>query len=517
MADEALLPKIEFKKHFNYSRKDLKRISVKLGSRTLPQIMMPTGEAPNESLSIKDEINILFEILLSSGSFILPSILLFLIETINLISLGHYDPTFLQINVCSISMILIHCFGGDFSVGGMHALDSLGRQAYGKKDFDALYKLFNEARIFSLLLFLIFIFPICFNADYILYFLNFDDQFSALTGQFIKLALAAYFISLFSQVNIKMLFILGKNTIVTIINLLSLILHVIGCFTFVFAFNFGIYGVGISLIISNLTSLILTSYSIHTNNPFPYKDAIFIDMSTLSSSKFYLYSITGLQFGLLHFFRHLTFCAIVFACYYLDEGSLTVNTILLNYITLLYYILLGVCNFITQKLFEIIVNMSFERERKIFRGTIYVSFFLCLVVCIMNFLLKYFFYFLYVDGNENVASDFYFIANLYCFFIFFDWGSNICIAILKAMNRSQYMALVSSLLLLFIFLPSGLLLGFYAGFGIRGLWYPFFASMFIFSFIYLYFLYNLDFQKEFVKIHKELNTKKEEEEEEPVI
>jgi MATE family multidrug resistance protein len=443
-------------------------------------------------------------ILHDSTTSIISTLSSFLIYSTVLMFLGHSDDTLTNINSAQIGFICMCVLGMTFIISSLNSFDSLGSISYANNDFDMFHEMFNNAKLFMLLVFLIIYLPLNFTSHYILYALGFEKQIADLASTFMRICIVSNFLDLLQSLNTKVLQIMGKYFLVMCINLITLVIHIINCIIFIYNFKLGIVGAGICVGISSLCSFLLTSYFVYTMAPFKDKDILLIDTTLLnSSSKFFYYSRSAIGSGLIFLIKELIFYSVVFASYYLGPISLASSTIIENYITLFYYVLLGVTTPITQKVNSYLINQKYQTYLNFTKVSGILAAIIAAVISCFNYFFKYKMCALYVD-NPIVCQNFAYVINLYCFIIFFDWASNILNSILKGVNLHTRINVIFSLLLLFVFLPIGILLSFTFGFDYVGFWYSIFASMIVFTIIQYVYLSGLDLEDESQKIIKSL-------------
>ena len=141
-----------------------------------------------KKLTFEEKREIILNTSKDSFTYIMTVVPQLLLITISLSFLGHQDNTLIQANCVQIGIALINVIGLDLAIGSMTAFDIMGGKAFAK-DKSALLKIYHEARIFCLLIFLLFILPFGYSGDYILYFLGMNDEISQTTGGFIKISL----------------------------------------------------------------------------------------------------------------------------------------------------------------------------------------------------------------------------------------------------------------------------------------------------------------------------------------
>lgn len=259
-----------------------------------------------------------------------------------------------------IGFILISTLGYDFILGAGEAFDRLARQAIEKENIDTglLYKIYNEAKIYSFIIFILSTLPFGYSADYILYFLRFDEVTYTLAGNFAKLFLISVFFQIFNCINSKFLMLQGHSFLVMSTNIFVLIIHILCLLCFNYTFNMGITGCAISLIVSSVFEFLILKFYVYKYHPFDQgKDILIMDTSTLQSSKFYIYVKYGSYSGVMNLIKKFTLNFIVLGSYYLidindntisgkdsqDKISLTTNILLVSYIMFVHEIFKSLC------------------------------------------------------------------------------------------------------------------------------------------------------------------------------
>jgi Na+-driven multidrug efflux pump len=454
----------------------------------------------NKSIAPDTMASLISTIISDSTTSIIATLASFLIFTSTLMFLGHSDDTLVNINAAQIGFVCMYILGRTFLISSLNAFDSLGSVSFANNDLDMFHEMYNNAKLFMLLVFLIIFLPLSFTSHYILYAAGLDAQISNLASIFIRICLISNFLDLLLTLNTKVLQVMGKYTLVMCINIVALIIHIISCLIFIYTFQLGIVGAGICLGISSLFAFMISTYFVLTMGPFKDKDIFLIDTTLLnSSSKFFYYSRSAIGSGLFFLMKEFIFYSVVFASYYLGPISLATNSILENYITLFYYVLLGITTPITQKVNYYLVNQRYLTYINFTKVSGILAAIIAAGISILNYFLKYSICKLYVH-NPEVGENFAYVINIYCVVIFFDWASNILNSILKGLNLHVMINIMFSLLLIFVFLPIGILLSFTFNFGYVGLWYSIFASMIIFTIIQYGYLSSLELEVESRKI-----------------
>lgn len=436
----------------------------------------------------------------SSGVYVLTSLSFFLIQTINYIFLGHNgespEQSVLFINASAVGNVYSNIFGFIFCIGAMQAFELLGSQAYEKKDLDLFYDIFHEAKIFTILIFLIFMLPVCFCSKAVLYVLGFDGELFTLTSTYIRIVLVSVLLNMLHLIHGKFLQVMGHEVLVMGIYLITLVIHLISCMFLIYSFGLGVYGAAISTAISSAFALITTAFFVYWFNPFKGENKMILnfDTDTLTSSRFYIYAKLGVNSGLLHFLHEITFELIILISYYLGDFALTTNVIFLNYIRLLFHLLLGFSYPIQEGISYYLGKKKFPQFYHFIKSIAIIAGTLAFGISLVNFIFRNYISYIFIN-DPIIADNFSFIIKIYSVIIFFDWGNSMLAFIVRGLNIENTMSLISSLFLLFIFLPFGTILSFTLHLGLFGFWYSLFAYFLIFCFIQLYYYFYLNIDK----------------------
>jgi Na+-driven multidrug efflux pump len=475
-----------------------------------------TNKKSSDSLNKNKILKMLKLISRNSSTYVITSLSFFLIYTVNIIFLGHNvrneADQVRDINVFQIGNVYMNIFGYILCIGAMHAFDTLGSQAYNKRDYELFYDIFHSARIFSILIFLIFMLPFCFCSKYVLYILNFDVDFIILCSTFIRIALISVTLNIFHLLNGKLLQIMGHQQLVMGIYLATLAIHIVLCLFFILSFGLGIYGAAISSAISSFFAFVVTTFYVYIHSPFKgaYKLILKIDTDPMNTSKFYICVKLGMTAGLLHFINEIRFDLIVFLSYYLDATSLVTNVILYNYINLIFHILLGFSYPISQSIRYYLCKNKYSKAILFLKGTTLIALALAAFITVISYLFKYWISWIYIK-NDEVGLNFAHIINVYSFFIFFNWANGIINFTLKGINKDKNINIIFCVSIFLIFLPLAVFFAFVMKIGYAAFWYTTFASMVFYFVIQVYYINYLNIEKNMSKIVRDIQNMIEDE------
>jgi Na+-driven multidrug efflux pump len=477
-------------------------------ARFLPFTKVSTRRvnSPRKPKDEKNDIDFAHEIkkriIFGTGISIITMITQFLPRTVNLVFLGR-EASLTDFKAIQIAYILVYIFGDDFALGGLQAFENLGIRAFVNKDFDMLYKIYNECKIFTILVYILLILPLCFPTDIILFYLGIDAEVTERANSFIRLLLIPILLLELSRVNVKFLEIIGYNFIGMTLNILALIVHIMASTVFIYSLQMGIIGAVISSIISSLSLFVLTCYFVELYNPCEHRVLYIVDTDSLNSSKFYLFMKQSVRNGILYTMKHITILTCLFFSYYFGEESLCSSIIVFNYLSMMYFFIMGFNNFLHMNLIKSI-SISLRKQIYTLKVTVYFAAALTITISFLNFIFKNWICNFYIPGNENICLNVNFILTIYSLFIFADYGYNIILTVLKVINKSGNLEIIISLLSFLLFQPLGLIVAFSLGFGILGFWYIVFLSMLVYLIIELSYLFTLNIEKEVNQAVKDL-------------
>ena len=434
-----------------------------------------------------------------SWCYFLTFLSFYLVRTINLIFLGHVDiaNNIFNINVIQIGHIYTNIFGAIFCIGTMQAFEFFGSKFYISKEYSLFMDVYSMAKICCVLIFLIIILPFSFCSQFFLMLFGVDENMAVHSSRYIKLHLITYAFTILQLLNTKFLQIIGHHSISMGINLISLTIHIISCFFFIYSLNLGYIGATISSGISSFVTYILTSFFVYQLRPIKTgeNDIIFLNSDLLNTTKFFIYCRFGIINSLYNTVHDSSFELIVMLSYYIDNINFTSSGITLNYIALLYHFIIGFSVIIFNRVYKYLTQKKIQKTKTFMKNIIILTLGIASVASVVNFSLSHYIGYMYLN-NPAVIENFAFLIKIYSVVIFFDWGNSIFNNFLKGFNRHADMKIISNLALMFIFIPIGILLAFTFKLGLFGLWYALYAYIITFCFVYGFSIYYIDLEKE---------------------
>ena len=461
-------------------------------------------KAKDKEIQLLKTRKVLFRAMLNIFTSLITNLSFFLVQTLNLAFLGH-TGNLVNINSAQLGTMYLNTCGYVFCIGAMNAFDSFGAQYFTSKKYDKLFKVYNHNKILTLLIYLIIMLPLGFTSKHILTILRIDSELIEPSSTYIQICLMSMFISLYNHINYKFLQIMKKDSIVLFLNLIGLSLHLINCLCFIFTFDLGIVGAGVSMIATSCLNIILSTYFLLRNNPCVGKSLIEIDTDSLISSRFYTYAKLALTSGTFISIEFIAFDFIILASVYLDYQSMTSNVIILNFLSTIWIFDFGIANLLTQRIGSYLGNIKKEVCFLYIKYDIIIGSILIIFISILTFIFAYSIPLIYVD-DQVVISNVGFVLRWYSLFIFFDSAYHFINGAIKGIQKHSMINLVCSLILILIFIPLGLLFTFAFEYGYLGFWMSSFLSMFSFCFLFGGYFYYLLFELEEKRASKQGET-----------
>ena len=196
---------------------------------------------------------------------------LFLQQTICLAFVGnkYKGQEKLIIDGIGITNLYINCCVFSISIGLISGMDTLCSNAYSVKNYYLMGLYMHRARLVAVIFVLVLTIFNYFYAIKILSLFKINANVLHYSERYITASLFSTFINLFFSVNFRYLNIINKSYVNLIILFITICLHPLWCWIFLFVLEYDALGCGISMIISQSISMLLTSLYIHFWNPCP--------------------------------------------------------------------------------------------------------------------------------------------------------------------------------------------------------------------------------------------------------
>jgi len=315
------------------------------------------------------------------------------------------------------------------------------------------------------------------------------------------------FLAILNQINFKFLQMLEHYFLAMFINIIVILVHTIACVCFIVAFKLGVEGAGIAMIFTYMLNYIISSYFLTKYNPCEVKDVFELDTESLSSSTFYYYVKIAFPSGIINSINYIVYDFTIFSAAYLSPESLCANVILLSIITITYLFVYCFTSPFLQNL--TLYYQGKEKAKTLYniKSVLLIAIVTCSLISVMIYLFSYEVAFIFVK-DDTTAEYVGNVIKWYSIYIFFDWGKTFFNSSIRGLSKNSSMDLICSLILLFIFLPLGLLMTFSFKLGYKGFWYSNYISMVLLTTICGLYFFSLESENGSLKKntkHRELN------------
>ena len=168
-----------------------------------------------------------------------------------------------------ITNLYINCCVYSIAIGLVSGMETLSSNAYGVKKYYLMGLYMHRARLIAIIFVIIISILNYFYEIKILSLFKISANVLHYCERYITPSLCYVFISVFNSVNFRYLNIIDKSYVNLIVLLISICLHPLWCWIFIFEIEYDALGCGISMVISQSINVILTSLYIHMWNPCP--------------------------------------------------------------------------------------------------------------------------------------------------------------------------------------------------------------------------------------------------------
>lgn len=474
----------------------------------------------------------------------------FIFHLINLIILSN-DSTnsILYTSTYQLGCVYLMIFGFNFLNGTLDSLKSVSNKDVLKNNTNKFITFYHNTRIFSLLAFLIIVFPFCLTSNYFFQLFQVDVNIIDLTDKFVRLCMIAYILLLFANINSLFLQYLEKTVYILATNITCICIHTVTSILFVYFFEYGSEGIAFSMIISSLFKLVITQFFCWYLNTSD-KDVLYFDTSVIDSDNFFYHCKNSSIMGFLAYIKYLPFELVLFLGYFFGYIDFYENIIIWNIIHFYYALNMSILSNITFIFRPIILNTiskSSELEIKEFlengqnkslkgyfdkkvmnKNFSYKQIFekmnnnkklttqvnkinslfheynqkkiqkildqlnrfffgFCMICTILLFFLRYNIIYWFTK-NKEAESKIITLINLYAVVLWFDTAELYYMSLIGCFSNVFNFIIVRGLFGVFLFLPLGIVLCSTFSFGIHGFWFSFYLYFITFSaFSYVYF------------------------------
>ena len=324
---------------------------------------------------------------------------LLLLQTVNLAFIGQKYNDDDMINAIGISNLYLNCTLMSIYMGLVSGIETLCANAYATKQYKLMGYYYQRARIVGYFVtIVIVIFHLC-TIQYILGLFSLNDQVITYSSHYVYSILIYVFFDVQTACVFRMLNVLEKSHINFFILLISLILHPLWNYIFIYVLDYNVVGAGISFTISKMLTCVLATLYLWFYHPVPEANFwINKECFKWDGIKNYLKFSMGLAF---------VTCAEWWACELqaiiainIGEKAYTVYVLIAELAALLYSIDVGFMLAITILISEIIAKGSIAQLRKSFVYSLVFGLFCGGIYMTVFFIFREHIFRLFLDDKE---------------------------------------------------------------------------------------------------------------------
>lgn len=400
----------------------------------------------------------------------------FITETINIAFIGRYDNSEL-ISGIGIGTLYINATGYIIGAGLIGGLDTLCSQTYGAKLYHLMGIYVNITRIVLLAFFFFICLPMVLFCSPILISIGQFDSVSMIASDFCHSMILSLFFALQFNTSVRYLQAMKIFTPGMFITIITALFHPLWCYIFIFYFNFGVIGAGISMSITQFLNYVLVTIYINIKNPCP-ESYFFINYDCFDLNLIWNYLQKGVPAAILFAADWIGFEILTFMSSYISPEALAANICLFNFITLIFMIPLGMSFATTTLVGNAIGARKVEDARRYTIASIILA--MSIITFTTSFVYIYRFSLPYLYTNQvDVAKLISGLLEIYVCFAVVDSAQIIMNGAIKGLGKQGIASWVTLFVLYPVNIPVGYYLAFVAGYGVNGLWYSQLMSIFL--------------------------------------
>ena len=459
----------------------------------------------NPDIEQKPLIPLILEILSDSTFYIYPQLILVILESLNLIFLGHMvdgNTQYKYFNFFSIGFCYLNLFGFAFSLGVTKTI---------KKGND-MNSFFHNSKLILIGIILFVILPLSLISYYLLCVIYSNEgqetkDFIWYTYKNFLLFSPVYALfQVLLQLNLRALQVFNEIFTCFWLFILNTCFHCVFLYVFVCLLKMSILGVTISLILSSFISYIYSNSLLNDNLFIKNNFYFFPDTEIFSSEEFFSQFKEVIKncslAGIVNYSEYSGYGFFLLLSYFISTEALTTNIILLNFFSFLHTIGHGFSYTLRHYIRMSISSHKHSHmgKKKFVRLISFLVFFLALLVAVAILILDGSIVKLYISQTgalntpyENYTNLFTSIASIYSLVIFFDYFSRLLDGYIKGTDAKTTHMLIYKISFVFIFVPAGLFLCFVTNMGLKGFWLSIYVYIIIYALInalYAYKSYN---------------------------
>ncbi len=405
----------------------------------------------------------------------------FIAETINIIFIGRYNEPNL-ISGIGIGTLYVNATGYVLGAGLIGGLDTLCSQTYGAK----LYKLMgiyaNIARFVVLIFFILICLPSIYFTSNILNLLGQFSEVADIAAVFAYSMAPSLFFSLQYNTSLRYLQAMKIFTPGMFITLATALLHPLWCYIFINNLDFGVVGAGVAMGITQILNWILVTVYIHVTNPCP-ESYFYLDKEVFQFSLILDYLRKGVPAAILFAADWLGFEVLTLMASYLSPLDLAANVCLLNFITLIFMIPMGLSFAVTTLVGNSIGEQDWEKAKLYTKAALCFGLSMISTTTVFVLIFKNSIPYVYTSVPE-IAALVSGLLGIYVCFSLVDCTQIILHGAIKGLGKQKIASAICLVILYPVNIPLAYCFAFVWGFGLNGLWYSQLCSVFLLAISY---------------------------------
>ena len=415
-----------------------------------------------------------------------------LIETINLTFMGKKsNKSQLLLDSVGLGNIYINFCGDILGFGILGGLDTMGANSYGSEKFKMLGIFTIRTRIMLMSFLALITLPLCIYSESIFLSIGLEQELAEYSSKYIIAMFPTLFIDLNFNVNIKYLQVMQIYFFPSLLIGSGLIIHVCLCFIFICIYDYDIYGLALSSFLTMSFNFLASVVYIVVKNPCPESLMIF-HKDVFRMKEFIPYLSLSLYSALQHYGDSIGYEIVTFMSSYLGAINMSANIIVLNFVSLISYIYMGMSIPLTHFVGYFLGKRDFE----MYNYTI--KFFTCLnlLVGLFEVMLTYFLSYQISGMYSNSVETIEIASNLlkfYSIFLLVDTLNIMFQGILSGAAKQSITSIWNIGMTVGWMLPGSYFICFYFGLGLIGLWISIAIFVSCLFMVNLYYYLTLDY------------------------
>ena len=385
----------------------------------------------------------------------------------------------------------------------MGSLEALAGQAYGKGKFYLLGVYLNRGRV----LYMLMAFPsllVMLYSTQIMNILGFDKELIPLTSSFIKALIPAFIFSILFEVERRFIQAQGQFTLPMIITLITLLLHPIFCYLFIYTASLGMVGAAYSQSLISLLNFIFLHIYISYNQLSAEGSWFWPNQDTYVFSDCTYFMKVSLWCAGMAILEWWGYELLNIQASYMGVVQLSICVVILNISNLYYMFPMGLASVLGVTVGKYIANSEISKAKFYVKIGIFLNFLVCLCECILLAILRKYIPRIYTDQREVIegAEEILFIIAFLSISDGFLGAAGGVVRGLGQQNLATYGFFVSYYPLL---QPLALFFGFTCGWQVKGLYIAVIITSYLLSAYIIYIIYRKDWKEISKNVKERIN------------